>query len=69
MGIIVGLIAILAGILGKTFYLADIWGGSVGDRPIPRWLGRLLFVGVGVFFVICGIALYLTGSSSIHITW
>jgi hypothetical protein len=69
LGIIVGLIAILVGIFGKTFYSADVWGGSIGDTSIPRWLGRLLAVGVGIFLLVVGIASFMNGSSSIHLTW
>jgi hypothetical protein len=44
------------GLLGKKFYGADIWGGNGdGGTPIPRWIGGLVFVLVGIFMVACGI--------------
>jgi hypothetical protein len=50
-----GFAAIAVGIFGNRFYAADVWGGDVGDKkPIPKWLGRLLCILVGIFFLVAG---------------
>ena len=56
LAIIVGCVAIVAAFVSKNFYSADVWGGSVSEKTIPQWLGRLGFLFVGVFMIICGIA-------------
>jgi hypothetical protein len=56
LAIIVGCVAIVAAFVSKNFYSADVWGGSISNKTIPKWLGRLGFLFVGVFMIICGIA-------------
>jgi hypothetical protein len=60
LAIIVGCVAIVAAFVSKNFYSADVWGGSISDQAVPKWLGRLLFLLVGVFMIICGIASLLS---------
>ena len=67
--IIVGCIAIAVACFGKKFYAADVWGGSVGNKPIPKWQGRLIFLFVGILFIVCGITCLLNHPPSIHLTW
>lgn len=75
VAVLVGFFAIVFAFLAKNFYAADIWGGSVGDKPIPKWLGRTLFVSVGIFMIVVGTAIWINGSSpskhssSIHFSW
>jgi len=54
--LLVGFGAIAVGIFGEKFYAADIYGGDVGDKPVPKWTGKLLFSLVGIGFVVLGIA-------------
>ena len=56
--IIFGLVAIMTGIFGKKFHGADIWGGN-GDcdgPPLPRWVGAVLFLIVGLILIAGGVA-------------
>ncbi len=52
----VGVGAIAVAIFGNNFYTADIWGGGVGGKPVPKWQGRLVFGLVGAGFIVLGIA-------------
>ena len=54
---IVGGLAVAAGIFGKTFYVADILSLSPykDKEKMPTWSGRLLFIVVGVILAALGI--------------
>jgi VIT1/CCC1 family predicted Fe2+/Mn2+ transporter len=57
LSIIVGGIGIVAGLTIKQFNAArGMPGGSLSDKPIARWQGQLLFVGIGIVFLSFGIA-------------
>ena len=40
----------------KRFYVGRILGGPTGEksRPIPVWLGQLIFIAVGTLFILAG---------------
>jgi hypothetical protein len=44
--------AILIGCFGKTFNYATGRTWSASGKPAPTWLGRLMFIGVGVLFLV-----------------
>jgi VIT1/CCC1 family predicted Fe2+/Mn2+ transporter len=54
--IVMGLGMITAGLTIKQFYAAKGMYGALSDKKIPRWAGRLLFVGIGTVFISVGIA-------------
>ncbi|MGD0630478.1 MAG: hypothetical protein ABR987_14065 [Terracidiphilus sp.] len=54
LSVIGGTVAIVAGISIKQFYASDMHG-QLG-RPIARWKGQLMFVGIGILFLVVGIA-------------
>lgn len=58
--IIVGCIAIVGAFVIKTFYSADVSGGSISDTPIPKWVGRLGFLVVGVIMIVAGVSMLLS---------
>ncbi|HZQ42523.1 MAG TPA: hypothetical protein VFA99_04695 [Acidobacteriaceae bacterium] len=52
--ILIGLVAVVIGVLGKKFYYArGLYGGSPGKQA-PLWAGRLMFIIVGSIFMITG---------------
>lgn len=55
--IFIGAVFIVVGIVAKRFTTADpvSGGGFKDDKESPLWLGRLLFVGVGMVFFIWGL--------------
>jgi hypothetical protein len=62
MGIILiisGGVAIVGGIVGKTFYKADVVALEVfkSEDKWPSWFGRLLFIVVGVALIGVGVKL------------
>ena len=69
MATILGCVAIAGGIFGKTFYSADVWGGSISDKPIPRWLGRTIALFVGIFMIVVGTASLINHQPSFHFMW
>lgn len=52
-----GCFLVIVGLVVNKFYSADIEGGSISDQPIPTWLGRAVFIAVGIMFIVGGIAL------------
>ena len=50
----IGIAGILIGCMTKTFYYIKGRFGS-SDEPAPTWFGRLIFIGVGVLFVVMGL--------------
>ena len=55
--VIVGILAVAAGIFARTFYAADILSVSpYKDRDrMTTWLGRIVFIVVGVALAALGI--------------
>ncbi len=47
-------------LMKKEFFSADIAGGSISDKPIPKWVGRAVFIVVGVLLIVGGIAALLS---------
>jgi uncharacterized membrane protein len=58
--IVCGCIAIVFAFVAKKFYSADIAGGPISDKPIPKWVGRTGFILVGILLIIGGIASLLS---------
>ena len=54
--IVVGIVAIVFGFLADAFYPAFMRRPRPDDKPMPKWLGRIIFVVVGVVFIIAGIS-------------
>jgi hypothetical protein len=75
LAIVVGCVAIVFAFVAESFYPADLYGNSTSRTPLPKWLGRTLFVSVGILMIVCGTAVWINGSSSskhsssIHFTW
>jgi hypothetical protein len=57
--ILAGGLAIAAGILGKTFYEADViaLGTFKSKEETPTWSGRVLFISVGAALIAIGMRL------------
>jgi putative Mn2+ efflux pump MntP len=53
--IAVGLAGTIFGLLLGEFYAAFIRRPAPSEKPIPKWLGRIIFVSVGMWFVYSGI--------------
>jgi hypothetical protein len=51
--IAVGIVLIIVGIFGKTFYAAN--GIRVSDKQLPTWMGRLFFWVVGGMMILGGL--------------
>jgi len=50
--LIVGVVAIVIGCVGKTFYYAKgVNFASVSDKRAPTWQARATFIGVGILFL------------------
>jgi hypothetical protein len=54
--ITVGLAGILYGFLAHEFYPAFIRRPGPSEKSMPKWLGRTIFFGVGVWFIYSGIS-------------
>ena len=54
--IAVGLAGTIVGLLPGEFYAAFIRLPALAEKPIPKWLGRIIFVAVGMWFIYSGIA-------------
>jgi len=59
--VILGFVLVAAAFLGDKFYSADIWGGSISNEQVPKWLGRLGFISIGMFLIVCGVASLVAG--------
>jgi NhaP-type Na+/H+ or K+/H+ antiporter len=61
--ILVGIAAIVIGILGKEFYVADILSlsGFRREQRSSTWSGRLVFLVVGAGFVALGAKFLMSG--------
>jgi hypothetical protein len=55
--IIGGCLVVVIGLVKNEFFSADIAGGSISDTPVPTWMGRTVFILVGVALIVGGIAL------------
>ena len=54
--IAVGLVAIVFGFLASEFYPAFIRRPGPTEKPAPKWLGRIVFFAVGLWFIYSGIS-------------
>jgi hypothetical protein len=54
--IFVGVVAIVFGFAGGTFYPAFTRRPRSGEKPMPKWLGRKIFAVVGVGFILSGLS-------------
>lgn len=57
--VILGIFAMAGGIFGKDFHVADIISLRPYKDKMPTWLGRLVCIVVGVFFIAVGIKFLL----------
>jgi len=54
--VLMGLISILIGCFNDNFYYAkSLQGAVLSDKPAPLWLGRALFILVGIALTLYGI--------------
>lgn len=63
--VILGCLAIVAGIFGKEFYAADVITGTGYKQKRSRWSGRLIFIAGGLFFIAAGIKFLVWGQSNL----
>jgi hypothetical protein len=49
-----GCVAIVIGLAGKVFYGANDARTDSAETPIPTWLGKTLFIGIGILFTLVG---------------
>jgi uncharacterized membrane protein len=54
--IFVGLVAIIFGLSAGEFYPAFIRKPKPDEKPASKWLGRTIFVIVGIVFILAGIS-------------
>ena len=54
--VVVGIVAIVFGFLASAFYPAFMRRLQPEEKPMPKWLGRTIFVVVGVVFITSGIS-------------
>ena len=61
ISIVIGFAAIVLSLFTKQFYEGRVLGGatSAKSRPIPTWLGRLVFIIVGILFILVGLRFFL----------
>ena len=52
----VGLVGIVFGVLPGEFYAAFIRHPTPKERRMPTWLGRIIFLTVGIWFIFSGIS-------------
>jgi hypothetical protein len=52
---VLGLAAVIAGIRGKNFRQTDYITMTKDLGPMPTWLGKALFITVGLIFIAFGI--------------
>ena len=52
----VGLVAIIFGLSAGAFYPAFMRRPKPDEKPAPKWLGRTIFVAVGVVFILSGLS-------------
>jgi|HubBroStandDraft_5_1064220.scaffolds.fasta_scaffold05618_6 hypothetical protein len=55
--IVVGTAAIVVSFFIKPFYAAKA-NGSVSDKKIPTWMGRLIFCTVGGMMILVGLIFF-----------
>jgi putative Mn2+ efflux pump MntP len=54
--ILVGVAAIVIGFTAGEFYPAFMRRPRPDEKPVPKWLGRTVFVVVGIGFILSGLA-------------
>jgi hypothetical protein len=54
--IFVGIVAVVFGLSAGAFYPAFIRRPRPDEKPMPKWLGRTIFVAVGVVFILSGLS-------------
>jgi hypothetical protein len=60
LGILAGCVAVIVGLMNKRFYWRKGWFS--GDKESPRWVGRLLFIGIGAVCILVGLRFFIFGS-------
>jgi len=59
--VISGGLAIVVGVLGKDFYVADVITLAPYKKKSSKWSGKLVFIVVGLGFIALGIKLLVSG--------
>jgi hypothetical protein len=54
--IAVGLAGIIFGLVADEFYAAFIRRPAPGEKPMPKWLGRMIFCVAGLWSIYYGIS-------------
>ena len=63
LSIVIGVLATLFGFTAKQFYAAKgNLGVTMTNGKLPLWVGRLLGLVVGGFFILIGVRFFVTGS-------
>jgi hypothetical protein len=53
--VVVGIIAIVWGFSASAFYPAFMRKPRADEKPMAKWLGRTIFVVVGIWFILAGL--------------
>lgn len=53
--ILVGVVAIVFGLLADAFYPAFMRRPRPDEKPMPKWLGRTISIVVGIVFILSGL--------------
>lgn len=53
-----GCVAVVIGLTGKVFYGANDASTDSTETPIPSWLGKTLFIGIGTVFIFAGFLMF-----------
>lgn len=63
--VLAGIVAILIGIFGKTFYEGDALTSASykRERRVPTWSGKAIFIIVGSAFIALGLKFWLQGTT------
>ena len=59
LGMLAGCVAVVVGLINKHFYWRKGWFSS--DKAAPRWVGRLLFIGIGAVCILVGLRFFIFG--------
>jgi len=53
--ICVGVLGIVFGFIADNFYPAFMRRHGPDEKPAPKWLGRTIFIVVGLWFILAGL--------------
>lgn len=65
--ILFGLVFLIFGCVAEKFYWGrGVYGGDSSNKLMPKWAGRVLFIGIGTAFILFGFAHLFFGSGRFH---